>query len=246
MKKLLLIIIAACFLIFASSCSYRKFEDKVRAKFEKRSGPAVSQSESKSTEDTDAAGEAAGKGEYTPGPEVEKIEPEHLHQLGEVIQYKIGDRTGVVEFCVKKGALFSSFAEAGIDTEMLNPAVDISDVIGSNGSFKDHYRLLLTEITVKRVSEAKKDDPFNISSVSMAYHSLSKNEQFIMPEIVYFSDAAPKKDELWKNYYEFQLPVGKGKAVKVGWLVDTSIFNISDILLCVRSENKEYVILGLQ
>ncbi len=138
-------------------------------------------------------------------------------------------------------------SEADIDLDKIPSYMEGLDLVtDENGEIKPSAKFLLIELTVKNV-RALPDQ--NITSINMLCADSSKEisnksseiDFFEIPLPDYFSNPSGKEvGGNWQEYYDYSLPVGQSKDLKVGWHVDLDQYDLSNLYLVFNYQNEEY------
>ena len=148
-------------------------------------------------------------------------------------------------YTIKRAAIYQDISEAGISEDAMQPSYD-EDILDSKGKIKPSVKFLVVEMTVKNICALSER---NITSFSLLYADstnkvsdhTSEIDFFDLPLPSYFSNpTGTRVGEDWKQYYDYRLPVGQSKDIKVGWYIDLERYNSSDLYLVFNRDVDKY------
>lgn len=184
-----------------------------------------------------------------PEAEVKSIVSNQIMKLGEEIaEMDVKDGEAIPEallYTIKKAIIYQDISEAGISEDAMLPSYD-EDILDSKGKIKPGVKFLIVEMTVKNICALPER---NITSFLLLYADCTKEasdntseiEFFDLPLPSYFSNPTGERvGEDWKQYYDYRLPVGQSKDIKVGWYIDLEKYNSSDLYLVFNRDVDEY------
>lgn len=168
--------------------------------------------------------------------------PEQLGKMGEPVgAMEVQNGNAVPDalfYTINKATMFDNFEAAGIESDAMGSFLTDEDLTDENGDPKPGVKLLLIELTVQNVSA---DQERNITALRIlsAETGSSSNEntdasffEVYPSEPAYFSNPTGKRvGDDWKEYYDYKLPAGQTKTLKVGWYVDTEQYDEQNMYL---------------
>ena len=186
-----------------------------------------------------------------PEPQEKEVLSTNISKMGEeVSEIDVQDREAIPDaliYKVNKVTVYNDMSEADIDPDKIPSYMEGLDwVTDENGEIKPSVKFLLVELTVKNV-RALPDR--NISSINLLCADSSKEISNKSSEIDfleiplpdYFSNPSGREvGGNWQEYYDYSLPVGQSKDLKVGWHVDSGEFDLSNLYLVFNRYNDKY------
>lgn len=167
--------------------------------------------------------------------------PEQLGKTGEPIGAMDVQNGNVVNdalfYTIDKMTMFDGFEAAGIDPDAMGSLSLDESLIDENGELKASVKFLLIEFTVQNVSAAPERNITDLRIISAGTSSGTENSddgffEVYPSEPAYFSNPTGKRvGENWKEYYDYKLPVGQTKTLKVGWFIDTEQYDEKNMYL---------------
>jgi len=148
-------------------------------------------------------------------------------------------------YTVNKATLFADIADAGIQQDAMNPYVK-SSLLDENGKIKSSVKFLLVEVMVKnnRALPSRNITSFQLLHADSANESSDGSTEmdfFDISEPSYFSHpSGAKAGDNWDQYYDYSLPVGQSKNLKVGWYVDLDAYGSSNLYLAFNRSINDY------
>ncbi len=226
--------IIACFLLCVSMIACKTQEDELQGGDKKKIAEIV-------TVDPDAP----------PEPEKKEVLSANMKKMGEeVSETDVQNNETIPDaliYKINKVTVYNDMSEADIDPDKIPSYMEGLDwVSDENGEIKPSAKFLLVELTVKN---ARALPDRNITSFDLLCADSSKEisnksseiDFYEIPPPDYFSN--PSGSEVggdWKGYYNYSLPVGQSKDLKVGWHVDSDEFDLSNLYLVFNRYNDEY------
>lgn len=170
------------------------------------------------------------------------VPPEQLGKMGESIgAMEVRDGNAVPEalfYTINKATMFDNFEMAGIEPDAMGSLLTDEDLTDENGELKPSVKFLLIELTVQNVSADAERNITDLRILSVETGSLSdKNTEASFFEVypstpAFFSNPTGKRvGDDWKEYYDYKLPAGQSKNLKVGWYVDTEQYDEQNLYL---------------
>jgi hypothetical protein len=236
MKKIKPIILCALVLSFVSAVgcsSYIDFENALRGE--------------NNSED----------GGVTEGTKV-PIEEDEIYKIGDKVSFKFQisadpNDTESMEYTIDDVKTYDSLDGLNINKD--NMLVYAEEFLDENGELKTGNKLILADVTIKNIdmnSLQDNENEMNISLLGLAYQvaeNADDNERIkaasFYTQVLYFSDPVANN-----KYYNYLLPKGETKSVKVGWIVNSEEYDLSKIYACiggdVPAEFREFIDLELK
>lgn len=184
----------------------------------------------------------------TSEPETKDVLPNNIRKMGEdVSERDVQNGKAIPDalvYTVEKATLFTDIAEVGISQDAMQPSVE--EFLDENGEMKSSVKFLVVEMTVKNVSALPER---NITSFQLLCADSTKETSdrtteidfFDLPYPSYFSNPSGSKvGDDWKQYYDYSLPVGQSKDLKVGWYVDLEQYDPSNLYLVFNRGHDEF------
>lgn len=170
------------------------------------------------------------------------VPSEQLKKMGEPIgAMAIQNGEAVADalfYTVNKATMFKNIEAAGIDIDAMDSTNADESLLDENGELKPDVKFLLIELTVQNV----RDDPERnitdmriLSAETSSFSATNTEASFfeLYPSVpAYFSNPTGKRvGDDWKEYYDYKLPAGQTKTLKVGWYVDTEQYDEQNLYL---------------
>lgn len=141
-------------------------------------------------------------------------------------------------YTINKAILFNDFETVGIELDAMGSLLTDEGLADENGEPKPGVKFLLVELTVQNVSANPERNITDIRILSAETTSLSNESteasffELYPSEPAYFSNPTGKRiGDDWKEYYDYKLPVGQSKTLKIGWYVDTDQYDEQNLYL---------------
>jgi hypothetical protein len=156
------------------------------------------------------------------------IEEDEVYEIGKKVLFTLEyspdpNDDENMEYTIDNVKTYDSLDGLNINKE--NMLANAANFLDENGELKTGNKLILADVTIKNIdmNSVYGENEMNISSLELISNESSKSEYFYS-EILYFS--APVANN---RYYNYILPKGETKSVKVGWIVDSEEFDFSEI-----------------
>lgn len=168
--------------------------------------------------------------------------PEQLGKMGEAVgAMEVQNGSAVPDalfYTINKATMFDDFEAAGIESDAMGSLLTDEDLTDENGDPKPGVKFLLIELTVQNVSAAPERNITALRLLSAGTGSSSNENaeasfyEVYPSEPAYFSNPTGKRvGDDWKEYYDYKLPAGQTKTLKVGWYVDTEQYDEQNMYL---------------
>lgn len=179
--------------------------------------------------------------------------PEQLGKMGEPVGgMEVQNGNAVADalfYTMNKATMFDDFETAGIEPDAMGSLLTDESLTDENGELKPGIKFLLIELTVQNVSAEPERNITDLRILSAETGSLSNgNTEASFFEVypstpVYFSNPTGKRvGDDWKEYFDYKLPAGQTKTLKVGWYVDTEQYNEQNLYLTFDyNEYQKYI-----
>ena len=184
-------------------------------------------------------------------PEKKEILSTNISKVGEeVSEEDVQNGKGIPDaltYMVNKVTIFNDIYEADIDQDKIPSYMEgLEGLLDENREVKPSVKFLLIELTVKNVRALPERnitsfDLICVDSSKEASNEVSEIDFFVLPPPDYFSNPTGKEvGSDWKGYYDYSLPVGQSKNLKVGWYIDLDEFESSNLYLIFNRYNDEH------
>ncbi|MDR0917863.1 MAG: hypothetical protein LBM93_01220 [Oscillospiraceae bacterium] len=190
---------------------------------------------------------------------IDITEEYEIYKIGDKVLFKLEysadpDDDESMEYTIDDVKTYDSLEGLNINKD--NMLASAEELLDENGELKTGYKLILADVTIKNIdmnSMSDNENEMNISSLGLIYQvkkdaddeERNKAVSFYS-QILYFSDPAANN-----RYYNYILPKGETKSVKVGWIINSEEFDFSKIYACigggdVSSQFRKFIVLNLQ
>lgn len=159
------------------------------------------------------------------------VSPEQLWDMGELVgAMDVQNDEAVPDallYSINVATMYENIEEAGIDPETMIFS-GANELLDENNELKSSVKFMLIELTVQNVRAEQERNITDLrilcADTDSAFDENAEASFFELypSEPVYFSNPTGKRlGDDWKEYYNYSLPVGQSKTLKVGWCVDT-------------------------
>ena len=181
------------------------------------------------------------------------VQPEQLGKMGEPVgAMDVQNGEAVADaliYTIRKATMFEDTEAAGIDTNAMSPSAMNEELLDDNGELKPGVKFMLIEVTVQNVRAEPEKNITDLNILCADTDSISDGNPEasffeLYPSVpAYFSNPTGKKvGDDWKEYFDYKLPVGQNKTLKVSWFVDTEQYDPENLYLTFCSdEYQKYI-----
>lgn len=162
-----------------------------------------------------------GKGEGETVNKQQYLQEDKIHALNETAPLKLPTNQNpnriAAEYTIKTAKLFDEPEEAEIDRKYILMDGDVHYDIktGIPAALEENKSsFLLCDVAVENINS----EFMNITELSLVYLTPEEKELKLVGLPAYFSESIREGDS--KDYYDFEIPAGQSKDMKVGWWVD--------------------------
>ena len=129
--------------------------------------------------------------------------------------------------------IHKNLESAGIPLSEMNKYY-VDKVIDTT-SLPKNWSLVVVDLTVKNTSQIKDDEGLNVSRFRITEKRLINSES--SGEIAYFSEHGVGETD----YYHWVLEPGEEITAQIGWFIDTSTFNVDQVILEIEDTNPIFI-----
>lgn len=181
------------------------------------------------------------------------VPPGQLGKMGEPIgAMDLQDGNIVADalfYTINKAAIFDNYEMAGIEPDAMGSIFTDENLTDADGGLRPGIKFLLIEITVQNVSAVPEQNISELRMLSVENGSgVSENTEVSLCEAypstpAFFSNPTGKRiGDDWKEYFNYKLPAGQSKTLKVGWYVDTEQYDVQNLYLTFNyDEYQKYI-----